>query len=64
MVSIAQGLRMMGGGKDTSGYADMLDAMEVRDLLGERRAAAAATQQQQEQYHINNRRSRRLQTSR
>ena len=48
MVSIAQGLRMMGGGKDTSGYADMLDAMEVRDLLGERRAAEAATQQQQE----------------
>ena len=47
MVSIAQGLRMMGGGKDTSGYADMLDSMEVRDLLGERREAAALDEQQQ-----------------
>jgi hypothetical protein len=46
MVSIAQGLRMLGGGKDTSGYADMLDSMEVRDLLGERRAEKSAVDAQ------------------
>ncbi len=46
MVSIAQGLRMLGGGKDRTGYSEMLDGMEVRDLLGERRAAKSAADAQ------------------
>ena len=46
MVSIAQGLRMLCGGKDRTGYSEMLDGMEVRELLGERRAGKSAADAQ------------------
>ena len=43
MVSVAEGLRMMQGGVDRTGYADMADQLgnPGMDLILERRAAAA-----------------------
>ena len=43
MVSVAEGLRMMQGGVDRTGFADMADALgnPGLDLIRERRAAAA-----------------------